>query len=85
MGFLDRLLGLFGRSNEPDVDRPAADAEGERAVVDEGDAEAYDMGLAGRVASQGSTTGLASLADRPLSTEHGSPPTDDDEADLDEA
>jgi hypothetical protein len=76
MGVLDRLRALFGQSAEPKPDASAAtDAEGE--VVGEGRAKAHDMGLAGQVASQGSTTGVPSLADRPISTEHGSPPTDE--------
>jgi hypothetical protein len=76
MGLLDRLLALFGRSTEPESDASAT-VDAERAVVDEGRAEAHDLGLAGQIASQGSPTGVPSLADRPISTEHGAPPTDE--------
>jgi hypothetical protein len=76
MGVLDRLRALFGQGSEPELDAPATtDAEPE--IVDEGHAKAHDMGLAGQVASQGSPTGVPSLADRPISTEQGSPPTDE--------
>lgn len=76
MGVLDRLRGLLGRSTEPEPEAsPAPDAEHE--VVDEGHAKAHDLGLTGQIASQGSPTGVPSLADRPISTEHGSPPTDE--------
>jgi hypothetical protein len=76
MGVLDRLLALFGQGTEPESDASAT-TDADRAVVDEGPAEAHDLGLAGQVASQGSPTGVPSLADRPISTEHGAPPTDE--------
>jgi hypothetical protein len=76
MGVLDRLLSLFGRSTAPESEASAT-VDTERAVVDEGDAEAHDLGLAGQIASQGSPTGVPSLADRPISTEHGAPETNE--------
>jgi hypothetical protein len=81
MGLLDRLRSLIAQGPEPVPDAPAT-PDAEREVVDEGHAKAHDLGLAGQVASQGSPTGLPSLADRPITTEHGSPPSGDaDEGD----
>jgi hypothetical protein len=84
MGVLDRLRSLLGQSPEPVPDAPAT-PDTEHEVVDEGHAKAHDLGLAGQVASQGSPTGLPSLADRPISTEHGSPPSDEADEGNDEA
>jgi hypothetical protein len=76
MGVLDRLRALFEGSSEPES-AASVTTNAERAVVDEGRAEAHDLGLAGQIASQGSPTGVPSLADRPISTEHGAPPSDE--------
>jgi hypothetical protein len=72
MGVLDQLRALFGRSVESEPETSTA-TDAEHEVVDEGAAKAHDLGLAGQVASQGSPTGVPSLADRPISTEHGAP------------
>jgi hypothetical protein len=76
MGVLDRLMAIFGPNSEPESDA-SAPTDADRAVVDEGRAEAHDLGLAGQIASQGSTTGVPSLADRPISTEHGAAAPDE--------
>jgi hypothetical protein len=76
MGVLDQLRALFGRSVESEPETSTA-TDAEHEVVDEGAAKAHDLGLAGQVASQGSPTGVPSLADRPISTEHGARPTDE--------
>jgi hypothetical protein len=78
MGTLDRLRALFGRSPEPEPESSAAAGpETEHEIVHEGHAKAHDLGMTGQVASQGSPTGVPSLAYRPITTDHGSPPTDE--------
>jgi hypothetical protein len=78
MGFMDRLRAWLGGTGTAGS-APEEGTDVVRPPVDEGSAQAHDMGLVGQAASQGSPTGIPSLADRPMTDEPDVGPAEENE------